>query len=226
MKENEYTEGIFNETLPDAENVFCSMLHYRQFMMMYESAIKIVTMRLELLKKECETLDIHCPIRSITSRIKEPLSITAKLKKKQKELSVWSVIKNLNDVAGIRVICQYINDIYKIKDILSTDEKIKILKVRDYIKHPKGNGYRSLHLICELEVPFSTGVQNIKCEIQLRTTAMDSWASLEHNMRYKKDVPTNAEINSNLKRCADMLYETDVIMQETARQIGVFDKLH
>lgn len=222
MKSQVFYNDFLNDRLPDAETFLCSMEHYRQFIMMYENAINVITMRLEMLKKECEAVGLHCPIRSISSRIKDIVSISKKLKKRGKELSIRSVLDNLNDVAGVRVICPYINDIYRIKEVFEHDEKIKVLEVRDYVQHPKVNGYRSLHLILYLPIPLVNGEQNVKCELQLRTTAMDSWASLEHNMRYKKNKSYNKEVDDKLKRCADMPFETDVLIQEIAKGMNVF----
>lgn len=224
MKNQILNRGFLDDELPNAEKFFNSMSHYSQLMMMYEAAIKIVMMRFEMITNECNTLDIHCPIRSISSRIKKPFSITKKLEKKNVPLSIKSVLENLNDVAGVRVICPYIKDIYILADILKKDEKITICELRDYIKNPKPNGYRSLHLITDISFPFLEEITNVKCEIQLRTTAMDSWAALEHNMRYKKNKPYNAKIDSELKQCAQMLFDSDIAMQHIAKEMNVLNK--
>ena len=128
---------------------------------------------------------------------------------------------NLHDIAGVRVICKYISDIYLVRDLLLTSDKFTFVKEKDYIKTPKPSGYRSLHLIVETDVVIDEEVKKIRCEIQLRTSAMDSWASLEHNMRYKSDLPENEQINESLKSCAEALHNTDLEMQRIAQQLGI-----
>lgn len=208
---------------PDNDDFQKSMLHYQQLVMLYESAVKRVVMRLELIEKECETKECHVPIRSITSRIKNPRSINKKLRTLGAPLTTRSIWEHLHDVAGVRVVCDYCNDIYAVRDILVADGTIKLMEEKDYIKNPKGNGYRSLHLIVSVSVPLTGGTRFVKCEIQLRTTAMDSWASLEHHLRYKNPLFLNESINCELKRCADALDETDRKMQRIAELMRVFD---
>ena len=128
-------------------------------------------------------------------------------------------MENLNDVAGVRVICSFINDIYKIAQMFSGQDDITVLEVKDYIQNPKPNGYRSYHMIVEVPVFFSSVKQNIKVEVQLRTIAMDFWASLEHTMKYKKDVQNADKIALELKECADLITEADFRMQEINNKI-------
>lgn len=212
---------ILDAALPDEVDATRFMLRYQQVMMLYESAIQCISMRLGIIGKECIVQGTHNPIRSFSSRIKKPQSINRKLRLKNLPLTVHSIINNLNDVAGVRVICEYISDVYAVRDALLDENFISILKQKDYIKHPKANGYRSLHLIVSVPVPLRTGNQPVRCEIQLRTTAMDSWAGLEHNLRYKKDLPYDPELDRQLLECADTLYQTDVSMQEIAEKLGV-----
>lgn len=195
-------------------------------MMLYESAIQCVTMRLDTVGKESMIHQQRTPIRSVTNRIKEPQSIYRKLKVNHYPLTLASITKNLNDVAGVRVICEYVCDAYSIRDALLTGGFIKLVQEKDYIKTPKPNGYRSLHLIVDVPVLLFEGEQKIRCEIQIRTTAMDSWAGLEHNLRYKKDRAQDVKTDQKLKKCASMLSETDDLMQEIAESIGIFDGLH
>jgi putative GTP pyrophosphokinase len=220
------TNGEMPDTaLPNADNDDFQkfMFDYQQMIMLYESAVKRVTMRLDLIEKECAAKGCHVPIRSITSRIKNPKSINVKLKGLGVPLTVRSVWEHLRDVAGVRVICDYRNDIYAIRDILLADKFIDLIEEKDYIKSPKWNGYRSLHLIVSVPVPLTEGMRYVKCEIQLRTTAMDSWASLEHHLRYKNDQSRNEGIDRELKQCADALDESDRKMQRIAEQMQVFD---
>lgn len=200
------------------------MLAYQQMIMLYESAAKCVTMRLEIMKNEGKVTGKHTAIRTVTSRIKEPASIDRKLRKLGVPLSIDSIREHLNDVAGVRVICAYLKDIYTVRDLLLSDGQLELLQEKDYIKSPKANGYRSLHLIVSVPVPLKDGTELVKCEIQLRTTAMDSWAALEHQLRYKRDAPSNDAIDRELEVCAELLHETDLKMQRIAEQIAIFPK--
>ena len=117
-------------------------------------------------------------------------------------MTAGAILKNLNDMAGVRVICEYVYDLYAMRDTLMSGGGIRLIKEKDYIASPKSNGYRSHHLITEISVPLYNGEQLVRCEIQLRTTAMDAWAGLEHNLRYKKGRPYDAEIDKELRNCA------------------------
>ena len=137
------------------------------------------------------------------------------------------MVENLNDVAGIRVICYFLDDIYDVARWLSSQDDIRLLQVKDYIKNPKPNGYRSLHLIVEVPVFFSKGRQMMRVEVQIRTIAMDCWASLEHQLSYKKDVPHSEEsVRNRSKECAEgVISHTDQRMQEIREKIGIFTEL-
>ncbi len=214
---------ILDIPLPDDDALTKFILHYKQLMTLYESAIRCVAMRLNIMEKEAGTNGKHNPIRSISSRIKQPLSINRKLRNRGMPLTTKSIMENLHDVAGVRIICEYLADVYKVRDNLLADGFMELLQEKDYIKTPKPNGYRSLHLIVAVPVPFQTGVQKVICELQLRTTAMDTWAALEHSLRYKKDRPCGPEIDRELLECADMLSETDIKMQKIAEQLCIFE---
>lgn len=134
-------------------------------------------------------------------------------------MTIRSIFKNLNDVAGVRIICEYVFDTYAVREALLSDGQIELVQEKDYIKNPKSNGYRSLHLIVNVPLPMHEGIRKARCEIQLRTTAMDSWAALEHNLRYKKERPYDAEIDHELRDCAAMLAETDMKMQKIAERL-------
>ena len=175
------------------------------------------------MEKEADTTGKHNPIRSISSRIKLPLSINRKLRNRGMPLTTKSIMENLHDVAGVRIICEYFSDVYKVRDNLLADGFMELVQEKDYIKTPKPNGYRSLYLIAVVSVPFQTGVQKVICELQLRITAMDTWAALEHSLRYKKDRPCGPEIDRELLECADMLSETDVKMQKIVEQLNIFE---
>lgn len=212
---------IEDEQLPD-ERVFQNFMRkYQQMSMLYESAVKFVTTRLDVLKRENKANGRPVAIREIQSRLKSLESISEKLRRKDVPLSIHSIWEYLNDVAGVRVICEYISDIYYVRNVLVKENHIKLLKEKDYISKPKPNGYRSLHLVVNVPIILQNGVQHIKCEIQLRTTAMDSWAALEHNLRYKQGRKYDTQIDNRLRLCSEMLYKTDVEMQSIATDMGI-----
>ncbi len=212
---------IEDEQLPD-DRVFQDFIRkYQQMSMLYESAVKFVTTRLDVLRKENKASGRPVAVREVQSRLKSLESISDKLRRKDVPLSIHSIWKYLNDVAGVRVICEYINDIYYVRNVLVEENHIKLLKEKDYISNPKPNGYRSLHLVVNVPILLQNGVQHIKCEIQLRTTAMDSWAALEHNLRYKKGRKHDTQIDNRLRLCSEMLYKTDVEMQSIATDMGI-----
>ncbi|MBF0579264.1 GTP pyrophosphokinase family protein [Erysipelotrichaceae bacterium RD49] len=170
------------------------------------------------LKYSIERDHHHTMLRSISSRLKSRESIEKKLVRYRFEVSAASACQNLHDIIGLRVILSYIDDIYSLVDALSTIENYQILEIKDYIKHPKKTGYRSLHVIGRCD---ATNGRPVLCEIQLRTTAMDSWAALEHQLRYKKDLPDSDYVNRELLECAKMLNETDIKMQQIHRYLDV-----
>ena len=190
-----------------------------ELMMMYECAIKEITTKLEILSKEFTVKRNRCPIEFISSRVKSPDSIVGKLERKNLNISVKNVSKYLDDIAGVRVICSFIDDIFDIADMLTQQDDIVLLECKNYIKNPKPNGYRSLHLIVEVPVFFSDRKQPMRVEIQIRTIAMDFWASLEHQLKYKKDIDNATDIVNELKECADIISQTDDRMLNIKNQI-------
>lgn len=214
-----------NELIPTKEEFVKFSLQYQQMIMLYENAIKCITMRLEIIENEYKANGWHTAIRSVSSRIKQPVSINRKLEKLGVPISLKAIHNHLNDVAGIRIICAYLSDIYTVRDTLADGKHIVLVTEKDYIKNPKPNGYRSLHLIVDVPIPLKEKVQKVRCEIQIRTTAMDSWAALEHQLRYKKNLP-DKEINSELNLCAEMLYQTDLKMQRIGEKMGIFSNCY
>ena len=188
-------------------------------MIKYRSAIREVTTKLDILGDEFSGVSEHNPIENIQSRIKRPYSIAQKLSRRGLPVTVEAIAGNLNDVAGIRVICPFISDIYAVSAMLQKQDDVHLITTKDYIQNPKPNGYRSLHLIIEIPVFFSTGKENIRVEIQIRTVAMDFWASLEHQIRYKNDSPGIQQLADELKECADTIAQTDAKMQELRDRI-------
>lgn len=223
----ERVKNYLNERIlpEEMEVIFNSAEEYEELMMMYGCAIREVKTKLEVLNDELSVRYNRNPIEFITTRIKKPVSIVRKLQGKGIEVSVESIMENLNDVAGVRVICSFIDDIYDVAKWLCSQDDIRVVEIKDYIQHPKENGYRSLHLIVEIPVFFTSGKQFMRVEVQIRTVAMDFWASLEHQLRYKRDVENSEEIGKELKECADVIAETDLKMQNIREKIGVFTEL-
>lgn len=183
-------------------------------MMRYNCAIREVRTKLEVLNDELSVVGQHNPIEAIKSRVKKSESIADKLMRKGKPLTVESIETNLNDVAGVRVICSFMDDIYQVARMLAVQDDITVLEVKDYIKHPKSNGYRSYHMIVEIPVFFSDVKRSMRVEIQIRTIAMDFWSTLEHQVRYKKAIPNTEFIVGRLKECSDTIAQTDREMME------------
>ena len=193
---------------------------FQQAMMRYTCAIREVKTKLEVLNDELSVKNQRNPIEMIKSRVKKPKSIVEKLQRRGFEISLESMEKNLDDVAGIRIICSFLDDIYEVADMLIRQDDVKVIAVKDYIQNPKPNGYRSYHMIIEIPVFFSDSKKPIRVEVQIRTIAMDFWASLDHQLKYKKSfIDDNGEISEELKQCAEVLAGTDVKMLEIRKKI-------
>lgn len=221
MGSNESKNIILRQTtLPEVPaQIIEQISNFRELMLMYNSAIREVTTKLEILNDELSLNNRKNPIQFIKSRVKKPESILKKLKKLDKQISIDSIMYSLNDVAGIRVICSFIDDVYKIADMLMAQDDIFLIETKDYIKDPKPNGYRSYHLIVEVPVFFSDKKQLVRVEIQMRTVAMDFWASLEHQVKYKKNLEGSDAIGDELKKCAETIAETDLKMMAIRNKI-------
>jgi len=193
---------------------------YRQLMYVHEAAIQQITAKLNILKGEFQFSNDRNPISSISSRIKSKESIVYKMQKKGLPFTVSALLANVHDIAGVRVICPFIQDVYYVAQMLARQPDIEIIEVKDYIREPKENGYRSLHLIVTVKVSFSNTTENVPVEIQIRTIAMDFWASTEHELRYKKDREFSEKDQKKLKHCADLMAKADSEIQSLA---GEFD---
>lgn len=178
---------------------------WSQMFLLYDSAIKEISTKLEILNNEFKLSHQYNPIEHISSRLKSMDSIARKLRKRDKELTVSNVMGGVNDVAGIRVICSFSSDIYRIAKAIERQSDIEILKIKDYIKEPKPNGYMSYHMIVTVPIFLSDRVIKTKVEIQIRTIAMDFWASLEHKIYYKFEGNAPHGIRAELKECADIV---------------------
>ena len=202
--------------------------HARQFsdlMMIYRCAIREVRTKLEVLNDEFSVRHRRNPIVSIKTRVKQPLSIARKMKQKHIEPSTEAMMEHMHDIAGVRGTCAFIDDIYHIAQLLAQQDDIRVHRIKDYIQMPKPNGYRSYHMIVEIPVFFSERKEYVKVEVQIRTMAMDFWASLEHQIRYKKQIEDREElqtISQELLECAEIIAQTDVRMQNIKEMIGEF----
>lgn len=182
----------------------------------YHSAIREVSTKLEILDDEFQVKNDYNPIHHMECRVKSIKSIFEKLQRKGRNITIES-IKTLTDIAGIRVICNYIDDIYKIAELLVRQDDIEIIREKDYIAQPKESGYRSLHIVVIVPVFLSTGTERIPVEIQIRTIAMDTWASLEHELKYKSKGALSQQAQEQLKKCAIDMANIDKTMQDIHR---------
>lgn len=185
----------------------------------YKCAIMEVETKLNVLNEEFSLQHDRNPINTIKTRLKSIISITEKLERNGLELTVENIEAYLSDVAGIRVICSFTDDVYIIANALLSQDDITLIRKKDYIKNPKENGYRSLHLLVNVPIFLANEKKIMKVEIQLRTIAMDVWASLEHQLRYKKNVTFSDEMANELKTCADLSSELDYRMDKLRRQV-------
>ena len=185
----------------------------------YKCAMMEVETKLKVLNEEFSLRFDRNPISSIQTRLKSPVSIEEKLASKNLPMTIQSIEKNLNDIAGVRVICSFLDDIYLLAECLLGQDDITLIEQKDYIAHPKPNGYRSLHLIVQIPIYLQAGKRNMRVEIQLRTIAMDCWATLEHQLRYKKDITDTTQISTELQYCALLSAELDARMDHLRRQI-------
>ena len=213
---------------PDPERFIKNAAKFSDLMMMYRCTIRELQTKLEVLNDEFSIENKRNPISFIKTRVKKPESIYRKLQKLGYEFSAENIQERLNDVAGIRVVCAFIDDIYTVADLLASQDDIKILKIKDYIKNPKPNGYRSYHMIVEVPVFFSRGKTPMRAEIQIRTNGMDFWATLEHQLRYKKGIEEMEgydQISAELLESAHAMIEMDNEMQHIKDMIGQFHDL-
>lgn len=202
-------------TSENPEKALQNMQPFTNLMMYYECALMEIETKLKVLNSEFTTKNNRNPIESIRCRLKKPLSIIDKLKKKGLDITIENIENNLADIAGIRVICSFPGDIYTVSELLMKQDDINVVTIKDYIRTPKSNGYRSLHLILEVPIFLSNEKRYMKVEVQFRTIAMDFWASLDHKLKYKKDNLKHPEIIAKeLKKCADTITAMDYKMQE------------
>lgn len=211
---SEFAEAMVgNEELREETKEFFAMQH------VYAAAIKEITTKLEILDEEFHIKYDHNPIHHIESRLKSIQSIYAKLKKKNLPLETEAVKENIYDIAGVRVICNYVDDIEKMAELLLKQNDVTLIRIKDYVNNPKENGYRSLHIVVKVPIFLAESVEDTPVEIQIRTIAMDFWASLEHRLKYKSDEKVSKELAARLKVCAEKINAIDKEMQHIYKEI-------
>ncbi|ADK16110.1 MULTISPECIES: GTP pyrophosphokinase [Clostridium] len=193
---------------------------YKESYILLEGTIIEVISRLDIIRKYKVAKQCKDPIEHCKARIKSAESMKEKLVRKNLPVTVESALKEIHDAAGIRVICPFLDDIYWIVNMLKNQQDIKIIKEKDYIRNPKPNGYRSYHMILQVPLHLENRVEMVYCEIQIRTIAMDCWASLEHQLKYKKNISNEKMIINELKRCADEIASTDLNLQTISDMIN------
>lgn len=193
--------------------------YWKTSMFLYEAALKQMTAKIEILDNEFLYMYGSSPIEHIKSRLKSPDSIVKKLKRHGQDVTIENMMNQLSDIAGVRIICSFTKEIYEIADMIARQKDVTVLYVKDYIKRPKPNGYKSYHMIVTVPVYLKDGPVNAKVEIQIRTVAMDFWASLEHKIYYKFEGNAPATLQEELKACADMVDMLDDKMFSLNEQI-------
>ena len=208
MKQVEYV--VDNENQVDS---------WQEVPLVYSAALKQINTKLEILNDEFQHVHRYNPIEHIKSRMKTSESIVKKLKRYGYESTIENMVKYINDIAGIRVICSFTSDIYRIADMIGNQNDIKVISVKDYIKHPKASGYKSYHMLVTVPVFLSDRIVEVKVEIQIRTVAMDFWASLEHKINYKFEGNAPQHIKTELVECARMVSDLDARMLSLNEEI-------
>ena len=193
-------------------NSFNQVDEWKSVMFLYDSALKEINTKIEILNNEFVHIYNYNPIEHIKSRLKTPDSIVKKLKRYGFEVTIDNMVEKLSDIAGIRIICSFTSDIYQIAEMITKQSDVTVLYVKDYIKNPKPNGYKSYHMVVTIPIYLTDGPVDTKVEIQIRTIAMDFWASLEHKIYYKFEGNAPAYLQQELKACADVVNMLDVKM--------------
>ena len=178
-------------------------------MFLYHAALKQVATKIDILNDEFQYIQHYNPIEHVKSRIKTPESIVKKLKRNGYESTIENMVKYINDIAGVRLICSFTSDIYRLAEMIGNQSDLKVLSIKDYIKNPKESGYKSYHMLVSVPIFLSDSVVDTKVEIQIRTIAMDFWASLEHKIYYKFEGDAPEYISRDLRECAEMVSTLD-----------------
>ncbi|WP_249029258.1 GTP pyrophosphokinase [Tannockella kyphosi] len=219
---NSYEVSLSDLMLDEA--VFSSINEFAQIQQIYSAAIKEIKTKLEILDDEFAVRYDYNPIHHMDYRLKKPRSIINKCRKNNIPVNADAIQKNLFDIAGIRVICNYVDDIYLVANLLSKQDDVTLLVKKDYIKNPKPSGYRSLHLVLEIPIFLADETKMVPVEIQIRTIAMDFWASLEHHMKYKTDASVPDGVRLELTECANSISKLDHKMQGIHNELTKLSK--
>lgn len=214
---NEFKNSLSN--FKNNDEAFDTLVGFVELDHIYSSALKEISTKLSILDDNFNYRFKHNPIHHMERRVKEMHSLVKKLNRKGLEVSAQSAKENITDIAGIRVVCNYLDDIYVIERMLLRQEDVKLLKRKDYIEHPKENGYRSLHIVVSIPVFLADSVEVTPVEIQIRTIGMDMWASLEHKIRYKNDADTE-KYKGLLEQCASDITNVESKMQRIHSEIS------
>ena len=213
---------VMNALYHQTKKLMGKMVDYKELRMIYACAIKEIKTKFDILNTEFNLQYHRNPINSIQTRLKSTASIIEKLVKLHKSVDIDSVSENVHDIAGVRVICSYIDDVYLVAEALLKQDDITLVTRKDYIAQPKENGYRSLHLIVKVPVFLSERRLEMEVEVQLRTIAMDFWASLEHQLHYKADVEGKDVLADELRKCAETISRTDNEMMQIRSKMEAF----
>lgn len=206
--------GLMSEEFTDFLKM--NMQKYQEMICYYQCAIMEVETKFKVLNEQFSLRYDNNPIESIRSRVKSWDSLLEKLRRKNIPLDIDEIQDKINDIAGVRIVCSFPEDIYTLADSFCRQDDVTVVEVKDYCKNPKPNGYRSLHLIISVPIFLESETRNVKVEVQIRTIAMDFWASLEHKLNYKKDISpeAQADLKAELLECANMSAELDLRMQK------------
>ena len=206
-------EGVQNlgeeRQINDAIRNYEDVDSWKTVIFLYNAALKEVGTKLEILNDEFQHVHKYNPIEHIKTRIKTPESIVKKLKRNGHEVSIENMVRYINDIAGVRLICSFTSDIYRLAEMIGNQSDLKVMTIKDYIKNPKESGYKSYHMLVSVPIFLSDSVVDTKVEIQIRTIAMDFWASLEHKIYYKFEGNAPDYISRDLRECAQMVSELD-----------------
>ncbi|UPW82106.1 GTP pyrophosphokinase family protein [Lysinibacillus sp. Ag94] len=192
-----------------------------RFFLLYKFALQEIETKITILQEEFKLIHEYNPIEHLSTRVKSPKSILLKVKKKNLEPSIEAIREDIRDIAGVRITCSFVEDIYKVSAMLQAQNDIEVVDVKDYIAYPKGNGYQSLHLIIKIPIFMSDRMEKVYVEIQIRTIAMDFWASLEHKIYYKYNKEVPEHIRFELKEAAIQVAELDRKMERLNKEINI-----
>ena len=217
-------DNEFLAVFGEGKNISDSVVKFQKLMMQYECAMLEVKTKLDVLNTELSHETSRNPFESIKCRIKKPKSIYEKLVRNGYPITIKSIEENLSDVAGIRVICSFPDDIYKLVECLLAQDDIRLVEAKDYINNPKPSGYRSYHLIVEIPIFLTTEKKLMRVEVQFRTIGMDFWASLEHKLKYKKKLKNAESISEEMYYCAELVSQLDNRMQQIRDKIEMLNQ--